>query len=229
MHRAAFFLLLLLLHYKCNSQAACWQPQQRPNYANQASAPLHIPLPHHCLARAAYAWQLLQYARVFENWLRFPWRLPGIFLQVFPNTVMRVYCCVWVCVCPKCLLSIKCPQVLLLRTLNIFQCEWLLIANCNASVSATLRPRGALLPRIVINLVIQKCTHSQSHIHSTLSLTHTHSQALESGINSSRVAVARRPDPAWQAVMFLSLSLPLPTLRVPFSQSALLFPLRVLS
>lgn len=103
--------------------------------------------------------------------------------------------------CPKCLLSIKCPQVLLLRTPNIFQCEWLLIANCNASVSATLRPRGALLPRIVINLVIQKCTQSQAHIHSTLSLTHTHSQALESGINSSRVAVARRPDPAWQAVM----------------------------
>lgn len=133
------------------------------------------------------------------------------------------------CVCPKCLLSIKCPKVLLLRTPNIFQCEWLLIANCNASVSATLRPRGALLPRIVINLVIQKCTHSQAHIHSTLSLTHTHSQALESGINSSRVAVARRPDPAWQAVMFLSLSLPLPTLRVPFSPSALLFPIRVLS
>lgn len=48
------------------------------------------PLPRHCLAWAAYAWQLLQYARVFENWLRFPWRLPGIFLQVFPNTVMRV-------------------------------------------------------------------------------------------------------------------------------------------
>lgn len=98
MHRAAFFLLLLLLHYKCNSQAACWQPQQRPNYANQASAPLHIPLPHHCLARAAYAWQLLQYARVFENWLRFPWRLPGIFLQVFPQhcdegVVLRVGVC----------------------------------------------------------------------------------------------------------------------------------------
>lgn len=84
------------------------------------------------------------------------------------------------CVCPKCLLSIKCPQVLLLRTPNIFQCEWLLIANCNASVSTTLRPRGELLPRIVINLVIQKCTHTHRHTNTAHSYSHIHaSEHLE--------------------------------------------------